>query len=117
MLHEDYSTLCRWQSCLPVAVRKALAGTSNIDIALDPTGLKAYGEGKWKVRKQGTSKRRTWRKLHIGIDVHTQEIALVALTTNADNDAQVANQLFQGKSNKLSSFRGDDTMTLSCSKF
>lgn len=86
----DYTTLCRRQSCLRVEVSKALAGNSKIDIALDSTGLKVYGEGEWKVRKHGASKRRTWRKLHIGIDVATQQIVLVELTTNSEDDAAVA---------------------------
>jgi len=103
----DYSTLCRRQGCLPVAVSKAFAGNSKINIAIDSTGLKVYGEGEWKVRKHGASKRRTWRKLHIGIDAQTQEIVLVELTTNAQDDAQVASQLLKGKTEKLSSFRGD----------
>ncbi len=103
----DYSTLCRRQSCLPVEVSQALAGKQKINIALDSTGLKVYGEGEWKVRKHGVSKRRTWRKLHIGIDIDTQEIILVELTTNAEDDAVVAKRLLKGKSSKLSSFRGD----------
>lgn len=103
----DYSTLCRRQSCLPVAVSQALAGTSHLNIAIDSTGLKVYGEGEWKVRKHGASKRRTWRKLHIGIDVHTQEIVLVELTSNGEDDAALASKLLQGQSHKLSSFRGD----------
>jgi hypothetical protein len=37
-----------------------------IDIVIDSTGLKVYGEGEWKVRKHGVGKRRTWRMLHLG---------------------------------------------------
>ncbi len=103
----DYSTLCRRQNCLPVEVSKALSTPRKVAIALDSTGLKVYGEGEWKVRKHGASKRRTWRKLHIGIDVHTQEIVWVELTTNAEDDAQVATKLLKGQKDKLSSFRGD----------
>lgn len=103
----DYSTLCRRQACLPIEVSKALAGSRNIDIAIDSTGLKVYGEGEWKVRKHGASKRRTWRKLHIGIDVQTQEIILVELSSNGEDDAAVATKLLQGQSHKLNSFRGD----------
>ena len=29
--------------------------------------LKIYGEGEWKVRQHGYSKRRTWRKLHLSV--------------------------------------------------
>jgi hypothetical protein len=103
----DYTTLCRRQSCLPVEVSKALVGTKKLDLAIDSTGLKVYGEGEWKVRKHGASKRRTWRKLHIGIDVDTQEIVCVELTTNGEDDAAVAGKMLQGKTTGLSSFRGD----------
>lgn len=103
----DYTTLCRRQGCLSVTVSKALAANKKIDIAIDSTGLKVYGEGEWKVRKHGASKRRTWRKLHIGIDVHTQEIVCVALTTNGEDDAQVAGNMLKGKTDKIRSFRGD----------
>ena len=103
----DYTTLCRRQSCLSVAVSKALTGTSKLDIAIDSTGLKVFGEGEWKVRKHGASKRRTWRKLTIAIDVATQEIVSVALTTNAEDDATAACSMLQGKVDKLESVRGD----------
>jgi len=103
----DYTTLCRRQGCLPVEVSKALTGTKKIDLALDSTGLKVYGDGEWKVRKHGASKRRTWRKLHIGIDEQTQEIVCVELTTNGKDDAAVAGKMLQGKTEKLKSFRGD----------
>jgi hypothetical protein len=88
-------------------VSKALAGSKKIDIALDSTGLKVYGEGEWKVRKHGISKRRTWRKLHIGIDVHTQEIVCVTLTTNGEDDAAVASRVLNGKTDRIRSFSGD----------
>jgi hypothetical protein len=103
----DYTTLCRRQSILPIEVSNALAGEKKIDIAIDSTGLKVYGEGEWKVRRYGVCKRRTWRKLHIGIDVHTQEIVSVALTTNAADDAAVAGKMITGKTLNIRSFWGD----------
>lgn len=103
----DYTTLCRRQSCLPVEVSQALSSGKKLDLALDSTGLKVYGEGEWKVRKHGASKRRTWRKLHIGIDVQTQEIVCVELTSNGEDDAAVAGKMLKGKMDKLTSFRGD----------
>ncbi|MDQ4140167.1 MAG: IS5 family transposase [Bacteroidota bacterium] len=103
----DYTTLCRRQRCLPVEVSKALTSNKKLDLALDSTGLKVYGEGEWKVRKHGASKRRTWRKLHIGIDVTSQEIVWVELTTNSEDDATVAGKILQNKTEKLKSFRGD----------
>ncbi len=35
-------------------------------LVIDATGLKVYGEGKWKIRKHGKEKRRVWRKLQLG---------------------------------------------------
>jgi hypothetical protein len=108
----DYSTLCRRQSCLSVEVSRALAGTKKLDIAIDSTGLKVYGEGEWKVRKHGVSKRRTWRKLSIGIDVHTQQIVAAALTSNAADDAVTGCSLLKDKVDKLNSVRGMGPMMI-----
>ena len=55
--------------------------------------------------RNGITKRRTWRKLHIGIDVNTQEIICVDLTTNSQDDASIATKILKGKTEKLKSFR------------
>lgn len=65
------------------------------DIVFDASGLKVYGEGEWKVRTHGTSKRRNWRKIHIGICPHTQEILLSELTENKGSDIDVAINFLQ----------------------
>ncbi len=69
--------------------------------------MKVYGEGEWKVRKHGWSKRRTWRKLHIGIDVNTQEIVAAELTGNDKDDAATAKTMLKGATKRIKSFRGD----------
>jgi len=53
------------------------------------------------------SKRRTWRKSHLGIDVNTQQIVSVSLTGNNEDDAAVAGRMTEGKQELLGSFRGD----------
>ena len=40
-------------------------------VVVDATGVKIYGAGQWHVRKYGALQRRTWRKLHLGIDETT----------------------------------------------
>jgi hypothetical protein len=55
-------------------------------IVFDSTGLKVYGEGEWKTRKHGISKRRTWRKLHLGVDEKTGMIHAQVLTENGEGD-------------------------------
>lgn len=60
--------------------------TGSITIAIDSTGVKVYGEGEWKCRKHGWSKRRTWRKLHLGVDPDTGFIHCHTTTTNSESD-------------------------------
>jgi IS5 family transposase len=63
----------------------------------DSTGLKVYGEGEWKVRQHGVSKRRTWRKLHIGMDPDSGEVIVAELTDNGAGagDGETAEKLIK----------------------
>ena len=65
-------------------------------LVVDSTGVKVYGEGEWKTRQQGISKRRTWRKLHLGIDEATGEIVSAVATTNDYHDSQVLGNILDG---------------------
>lgn len=102
----DYTTLCRRNEGLDVKISHR-SSQKSIDIVVDSTGLKVYGEGEWKVRKHGASKRRTWQKLHLGIDIYTQEIVSVVLTSNSVDDASVAGDLVKKCAKKVNSFGGD----------
>ena len=44
---------------------------------------------KWNARKHGGSKRRIWRKIHIGIDEETLEVRAVEVTGSNIGDAPV----------------------------
>jgi len=79
----DYSTLSRRQSALMVPLPRSRSQSEPIHVVIDSTGLKVFGEGEWKVMKHGASKRRTWRKLHLGVDEATGEI-VAAVTSEAD---------------------------------
>jgi hypothetical protein len=57
-------------------------------VVIDATGLKVYGVGEWQVRKHRVSRRRTWRKLHLGIDERTKEIVAEELTGSRVHDSQ-----------------------------
>jgi IS5 family transposase len=102
----DYSTLSRRAGALEIDL-KANKQSGNIDIVVDSTGLKVYGEGEWKVRKHGWSKHRTWRKLHIGINGETQEIVAEKLTENSTSDAEVTGDLLNEVDEQIGSFTGD----------
>lgn len=75
----DYSTLCRRQRTLAVALPVRPKGQAR-HIVLDSTGLKVFGEGEWTVKKHGTSRRRLWRKLHLSVDETSGEVLAVLLT-------------------------------------
>jgi hypothetical protein len=82
----DFSTLCRRQKTLPVAIPyRGSAGP--LHLLIDSTGIKAEGEGEWNARKHGGPKRRLWRKIHIGIDEETLEIRAVEVTSSSIGDA------------------------------
>jgi len=81
----SYSQICRRVKSLKIKPYK-LPKEDSVVIAIDSTGLKIYGEGEWKTRKHGPSKRRTWRKLHLGVDVETGFILCHELTKNSKSD-------------------------------
>lgn len=83
----DYTTLCRRQKTLPVALGGRPSSGGLLHLLVDSTGIKMMGEGEWKTRKHGASYRRQWRKVHIGIDAETLDIRAIEVTTNAIGDA------------------------------
>ncbi len=64
----------------------AIPCSGPITIAIDSTGVKVFGEGEWKVRQHGWSKRRSWRKLHLGVDPQTGFVHCHVLTQNNESD-------------------------------
>jgi hypothetical protein len=67
-----------------------------MQLLVDRTGLKLCGPGEWLVEKHGTKTRRSWRKLHLGVDADTGQIVASALTgREADDGAQVGPMLDQ----------------------
>jgi len=87
----DHSTLSKRSKDLKVKLPKKTS--QSLNIVMDSTGLKIYGEGEWKVRMHGVSKRRTWRKLHVGANPADGEIQAVLLTENNISDDQAVKEL------------------------
>lgn len=101
----DYTTLNRRAKGLKVALPTSEKGP--IHAVLDSTGLKVYGEGEWKVRKHGYSKRRTWRKLHLCVDEATGEIESEVLTEAGVDDAEVTEELLNQTTAEIEQMSGD----------
>ena len=64
----NYTTLSRRAQELQVTLPEMSSGEP-VHLVVDSRGVKLYGEGEWKVRKHDYSKRRTWSKVHLGLDV------------------------------------------------
>ena len=102
-----YSTFCRRQSKLQLSLEKPLSVQNPMDIAIDSTGFKVYGEGEWKVRTHGYSCRRTWRKFHIAMDVNTHQIEAVLVTTNDCHDVETLDDLLEQLPENIQSIMAD----------
>ena len=90
----DYTTLSKRQGDLDIDLPTS-SESSPMHLVIDSTGLKVYGEGEWKQRIHGKQKRRTWRKLHLGVDSDTGEITAVRLTDNTSGDSSQVEPLLE----------------------
>jgi hypothetical protein len=100
----DYSTLSRRSDGLTVLLAKRKK--EKTILIVDGSGAKVFGEGEWKVRQHGASKRRTWKKIHIAID-EDGEIRAEEMTDNATHDSEVVKDLFAQEDAEIEAFAGD----------
>jgi IS5 family transposase len=101
----DYSTLCRRAKTLRITLPKKAEGP--LHLILDSTGLKVYGEGEWKVRQHGYSKRRTWLKLHLAVDPETHEIQAAIVSEPGVTDAEAVPDLLRQVDNPVEAAGAD----------
>ena len=88
----DFSTLSRRQKTLKVNIPYR-GSDGPLHLLVDSTGIKVEGEGEWNARKHGGSKRRVWRKIHIGIDEKSLEIRAAEFTTSDVGDPPMLPEL------------------------
>lgn len=100
----DYTTVSRRVQNLSVSLNKQKKET--VAMVIDSTGLKVYGEGEWKVRKHGYTKRRVWKKVHITLDTDG-EIRTVEVTDNTVHDRTPAPTLITRETASITDFYGD----------
>lgn len=101
----DHSTLSKRGQKMKVNLSKKTS--QRLNIVMDSTGLKIYGEGEWKVRQHGVSKRRTWRKLHIGANPEDGEIQAALLTNNSVSDDDAVAGLLAQIEQEIETFAAD----------
>lgn len=84
----DYTSLCKRQKDVNVVLPKKINKGEGLHIVCDSTGLKVFGEGEWKTRRHGATKKRLWRKLHLAINSKTQLIESCELTELKTQDSE-----------------------------
>jgi Transposase DDE domain len=102
----DHSTLSRRAETLAVP-NLSPNPRRPVHLLVDITGLRLCGPGEWLVEKHGTRRRRSWRKLHIGVDAQTGQILASELTTSDVDDGSQVEPLLDQITAPLASFIGD----------
>jgi hypothetical protein len=102
----DHTTLSRRACGLPVQPYPR-TGMGALHLIVDSTGLKLRGAGEWLFEKHGTAKRRSWRKLHVGVDADSGEIVAFDLTDKDVDDASHVEPLLDQLAKAPASFMAD----------
>jgi Transposase DDE domain len=109
----DHTTLSRRAATLEVP-RPPRSGSSEaggeaepMHLLVDSTGLKLCGPGEWLVEKHGTRTRRSWRKLHLGVDADGGQILAATLTGHDADDGSQAGPLLDQVAGPVATFTGD----------
>lgn len=89
----NYSTLSRRMGAIEVDLGDELEDDGSLDVVIDSSGLKVYGEGEWKVKIHGRQKHRTWRKIHLAVHPKNNKILTAALSTNNFKDSDIFKDL------------------------
>src|SRR3712207_2938594 len=118
----DHTTLSRRAATLEVL--RPRSGAEPMHLLVDSTGLKLCGAGEWLVEKHGTRTRRSWRKLHLGVDAGTGQIVASALTSKDVDVAaeigalldQIADPVADRKSTRLNSSHANISYAVFCLK-
>ena len=104
----DYTTVSRRQAGLDIELEPRSPERPR-HVVIDSTGLKVFGAGEWHVRKHGLGRgrRRTWRKLHLGVDERTKEIVGVELTTSKTHDSRQLPDILNQTGGEIAQVSGD----------
>jgi len=101
-----YSLICKRASKLEALLPKLSSRRPKV-VLIDATGIKVYGEGEWKVKIHGASKRRTWIKLHIAVDEKTQEIIHLEITNGHEADCKIGPKIIDNLPKSVDTVIGD----------
>ena len=120
----DFSTLSRRGKGVRLPAATKAERSEPIHLVVDSTGLKIFGEGEWLQKKHKTkAKRKSWRKLHLGLNLTTGEIVCSDLTKDDVGDptalSGLLDQIYAPVSHFLAdgAYDGDPTRDLLANRF
>ena len=103
-----FSTLSRRGDGLNLSKKLSSNTCAPIHLAVDSTGLKIYDAGEWLEEKHKIKrKRRSWRKLHLGLDLNSGEIVCADLTSEDVGDPSALPDLLEQISAPVHHFLAD----------
>jgi hypothetical protein len=103
----DYTLLCKRQKNLEIVLPKPRRKDEELQLVFDTSGVKVFGEGEWKVRRYGYTKKRLWRKLHLAINIKTQLIEACELTELGTQDCEGFKKLVEAIKDPIEIAIGD----------
>ncbi len=101
----DHSTLSRRAETPEVP--RPRSGCAPVHLLVDSTGLRLCGPGEWLAEKHGSRTRRSWKKLHLGVDADTGRIVATALTGHDGDDGSQVGPVLEQVDGPVASFTAD----------
>src|SRR5215212_1051927 len=101
----DHTTLSRRAETLELP--RPRPGSEPVHLLVDSTGLRLCGPGEWLVEKHGSRTRRSWRKMHLGVDADTGQILAAELTGPEIDDGSRVGPLLNQVDGPVASLTGD----------
>ncbi len=103
----DHTTLSRRAKMIEVPRSPLRHASEPLHLLVDSTGLRLCGAGEWLLEKHGTKTRRSWRKLHIGLDAGSGQIVAASLTAKEVDDGAKVGLLLDQITGTVASFTVD----------
>ena len=102
----SYSLICKRVANLGYSLPQ-LSHYRAQTVLIDASGVKVMGEGEWKVKIHGKSKRRKWLKIHIAVDADSQQIVAETTTESTVADSLMTQALLDQAGNSVKTVIAD----------
>ena len=91
----EHTTLSRRNATVTIQRQMERAPQRPVSVIVNSTWLKVRGQGEWHAHKHGDKKRRSWKKLHIGVDDEGCILASCVTDGHEQDPSQVPELLSQ----------------------